>query len=316
MAIIRPEEMDFSNKNINMIISGLPGVGKTTLALSAPDVVLIDADEGMARVKPEHRKTSSICKTYEELLTDIKDVEGKCKTIVIDTGGALVDMLKDWAVRTEPAASKKGGGISLQGFGVVKTEFLRFFAELRKKFNVVLLFHESKEKQDDAVFYDIVCEGSARTLVWQPADLGAHLHIINGERWLGFTPTMNYNAKSAYGIKGLVKVPELKDGDKNDFLTRLFETVKQNISAESAALKPQKEAYDRAMAEGLKIIEQIDVPEKMMIAYDSIKALDHGLTSQKELEAALKAHARKNGWKYDGTKKQYVAEQKGDESLL
>ena len=42
--IVKPENMDFSKKNIIMIISGLPGVGKTTLALSAPDVVLIDAD--------------------------------------------------------------------------------------------------------------------------------------------------------------------------------------------------------------------------------------------------------------------------------
>ena len=29
--IVKPENMDFSNKNIIMIISGLPGVGKTTL---------------------------------------------------------------------------------------------------------------------------------------------------------------------------------------------------------------------------------------------------------------------------------------------
>ena len=53
--IVKPENMDFSNKNIIMIISGLPGVGKTTLALSAPDVVLIDADEGMDRFNPAHR---------------------------------------------------------------------------------------------------------------------------------------------------------------------------------------------------------------------------------------------------------------------
>lgn len=32
--IVKPENMDFSNKNIIMIISGLPGVGKTTLSLS------------------------------------------------------------------------------------------------------------------------------------------------------------------------------------------------------------------------------------------------------------------------------------------
>ena len=144
--IVKPENMDFSSKNIIMIISGLPGTGKSTLALSAPDVLLIDADEGMARINPAHRKDSSICKTYEELLADIKSAEGRYKTIGLDTCGALIDMLKDWAVRTDAKSSKASGGISLQGFGVVKTEFLRLSAELRKKFNVVFLFHESKEK--------------------------------------------------------------------------------------------------------------------------------------------------------------------------
>ena len=98
--IVKPENMDFSNKNIIMIVSGLPGVGKTTLALSAPDVVLIDADEGMSRVKPEHRKDSSMVKTYEDLLDDIKSFEGNYKTVVIDTCGALIDLMKDWAMRT------------------------------------------------------------------------------------------------------------------------------------------------------------------------------------------------------------------------
>lgn len=183
------------------------------MALSAPDVVLIDADEGLSRVKPEHRKDSSMIKTYEELLADIKSFEGHYKTVVIDTCGALIDLMKEWAMRNEPTASKKSGGFSQQGYGFVKTEFLRLSAELRKKFNVVFLFHASKDRQGDDVFYDIVCEGSTKTLVWQPADLGAYLHIVNGERYLGFTPTMNYNAKAAYGIKGLVKVPELKDGE-------------------------------------------------------------------------------------------------------
>jgi len=307
VAIVKPEEMDFSNKNIIMIISGLPGVGKTTLALSAPDVVLIDADEGMARVNPAHRKDASICKTYEELLADVKSFEGVYKTVVVDTGGSLIDMLKDWAMRTEPTANKKSGGISQTGFGIVKTEFLRLSADLRKNFNVIYLFHVTKDKQDDVVFYDLVCEGSAKTLVWQPADLGAYMHIINGERYLGFTPTMNYNAKSAYGIKGLVKVPELKDGDKNDFLTRLFEQVKQNIANESAALKPQQEAYKKAIKAGTEIIAQVKEPGQVLVALEQIRALDHALTSLKELEAALKYHAKENKWVYDKEAKTYVA---------
>ena len=303
--IVKPENMDFSNKNIIMIISGLPGVGKTTLALSAPDVVLIDADEGMSRVKPEHRKDSSMIKTYEELLPDIKSFEGHYKTVVIDTCGALIDLMKDWAMRNEPSASKKSGGFSQQGYGFVKTEFLRLSAELRKKFNVVFLFHAAKDRQGDDVFYDIVCEGSAKTLVWQPADLGAYLHIVNGERYLGFTPTMNYNAKAAYGIKGLVKVPELKDGEPNDFLTRLFSQVKSNIAAEHDALQPQQDQYDETMKAGKEIIGTIQNPEDVSEATKSIKGLTHALTSERELKAALMERIKELGIVYNKETKAY-----------
>ena len=303
--IVKPENMDFSNKNIIMIISGLPGVGKTTLALSAPDVVLIDADEGMARVKPEHRRDSSMVKTYEDLLDDIKSFEGHYKTVAIDTCGALIDLLKDWAMRAEPSASKKSGGFSQQGYGFVKTEFLRLSAELRKKFNVIFLFHAAKDRQGDDVFYDIVCEGSAKTLVWQPADLGAYLHIVNGERYLGFTPTMNYNAKSAYGIKGLVKVPELKDGEPNDFLTRLFAKVKANIAAEHAALQPQQEQYEETMRAGKQEIETIQKPEDVPEATKAIKNLTHALTSERELKAALTERIKELGIVYNKETKAY-----------
>jgi hypothetical protein len=286
--IVKPDQMDFSDKNIIMIISGLPGVGKTTLALSAPDVLLIDADEGISRVKPEHRKDSSVVKKYEDVLADLKACEGQYKTIVIDTCGALIELMKDWAMRTEPSASKKSGGFSQQGYGIIKSEFLRLSAELKRKFNVIYLFHVAKGKDGDETTYDLICEGSTRDIVWQPADLGAYLHIVNGERYLGFTPTANYNAKAAYGIKGLVKVPELADGDKNDFLTKLFDKVKTNIKAESEALKPQQEAYERVMEAGKGIINAVENVEHVQSAAAAINNLEHALTSRAELKDMLK----------------------------
>lgn len=308
MAIIKPENMDFSDKNIIMIVSGMPGVGKTTLALSAPDVVLIDADEGLARVKPEHRRDASICKTYEDLLSDIKALEGRYKTVVIDTGGALIEMLKDWAVRTEKDATRKNGGFSLQGYGFIKTEFLRLSAELRKKFNVIFLFHAAKEKLDETVFYDIVCEGSAKTMVWQPADLGAYMHIVNGERYLGFTPTASYNTKAAYGIKGLVKVPELAPGDPNDFLTRLFAKVKANLQAESEAFAPQKDAYEAAMLQARAAVAAVESVDDIAEAGAKIRGIEHALTSQKEATALLKARIAELGYKWDKAAKTYKKE--------
>jgi len=306
MPIVKPTEMDFSNKNIIAIISGLPGTGKTTLALSAPGVLLIDTDEGMARVNPAHRKDASICKTYEEVLADIKAAEGVYQTIVIDTCGALIEYMKDWAMRTDPKASKKDGGFSLQGYGTIKSEFIRLSAELRKKFNVIFLFHESMTKNgDDGVFYELVVEGSARTLVYQPADLAAHLFIQNGRRYLGFTPTEQYSAKSAYGIKGLVEVPELKDGDPNDFLTKLFAKVRENLAAESKALAPQQEAYDAAMAEATHIVQFVANPDDVAPAAAKIKAIKHALTSEKEAKDMLKKRVADLGIVWDKSAKVY-----------
>lgn len=306
MPIVKPTEMNFSNKNIIMIISGLPGTGKTTLALSAPDVLLIDTDEGMARVNPAHRKDASICKTYEEVLADIKAAEGKYKTIVIDTCGALIEYMKDWAMRTDPKANKKDGGFSLQGYGIIKSEFVRLSSELRKKFNVIFLFHESMTKVDENVFYELVVEGSARTLVYQPADLAAHLFIQTGKRYLGFTPTEQYSAKAAYGIKGLVEVPELKEGEPNDFLTKLFARVRANLAAESAALGPEKQKYDYALADAKKIVATVNAPEDVQAAVNAISKLDHGLTSEKEAKAMLKKRMDELGIIYDKATKSYA----------
>jgi AAA+ ATPase superfamily predicted ATPase len=91
--------MDFSKENITLIITGLPSVGKSTLALSAPNPVIIDADKGLVRVKPEHRKTAVVFKNYEEILEDIEKMKGVYETVIIDTGGALIDAIKDWAAR-------------------------------------------------------------------------------------------------------------------------------------------------------------------------------------------------------------------------
>lgn len=307
MPIVKPENMNFSNKNLIMIISGLPGTGKTTLALSAPDVLLIDTDEGLARVNPAHRRDASVCKTYEEILADIKAAEGHYKTIVIDTCGALIEYMKDWAMRTDPKASKKDGGFSLQGYGTIKSEFVRLSAELRKKFNVIYLFHENMTKNgDDGVFYELVVEGATRTLVYQPADLAAHLFIQNGRRYLGFTPTEQYSAKSAYGIKGLVEVPELADGDPNDFLTKLFAKVRENLAKESASLAPQKSAYDEAMDAAKDICASVNAPEDVAEASKAIKSLPHALTSEKESIAMLKARIAELGIVWDKVNRAYV----------
>ena len=306
MAIVAPKEMNFSEKNIIMIISGLPGTGKTTLALSAPGVLLIDTDEGMARVNPAHRKDASICKTYEEVLADLKSAEGHYQTVVIDTCGALIEYMKDWAMRTDPKASKKDGGFSLQGYGIIKSEFIRLSAELRKKFNVVYIFHEQATRGgDDGTFYDLVADGSCKVVCWQPADLGGHIFMDHGKRYIGFTPTEQYSAKSAYGIKGLVEVPELKEGEPNDFLTKLFERVRQNLQKEAGELDPKLKEYKETMEAMKSVCDDVKTADDCAMAFEMINSMPNILTSAKEGKAMFAKRLKELGISYDKKTKEF-----------
>ena len=306
MAIVAPKEMNFSGKNIIMVLAGLPGTWKTSTACSAPGVLVIDTDEGMARVNPAFRKDTSICKTYEEVLEDIKAAEGKYETIVIDTCGALIDYMKDWAMRTDPKASKKDGGFSLQGYGIVKSEFIRLSAELRKKFNVIYIFHESMEKNDDgSVYYQLVVEGSARVIVWQPADLGGHLFIQNGKHYIGFTPTEQYSAKSAYGIKGLIEIPELKDGEPNDFLTRLFAKIRENLQKEAGELDPKLKEYKDTMEAMKRVCDDVKTPDDCAMALEMVNSMPNVLTSAKEGKAMFAKRLKELGISYDKKTKEF-----------
>lgn len=312
MPIFHSDELKVEDQNLTFLFFGAPGTGKTTLGYSAENSLMLNLDRGAHRVKPEHRagKDTSVCNTFDEVKADVEYAKGKYKTIVIDTGGALVEMLKQYVVdhpQDFKGGAKAMGGISLQGYGFVKTLWNDFTRQLRQNFNVVYIFHEQAEKNgDDGTFYGIVVEGAAKTVVWQSADLAARLFINNGQRYLGFTPTEQYSAKSSFGIKGLVEVPELKDGEPNDFLTKLFAKVRSNLEQESKSLAPEKAKYDEAMKEAKAIVECVHNPADVPEAVKAIGLLEHGLTSQKEAKAMLKARMDELGIVYDKATKTYT----------
>ena len=54
--IRKPEEiMNNGDKKVRLLIAGYPGIGKSTLALSAPRPLHIDVDFGIDRIEPRYR---------------------------------------------------------------------------------------------------------------------------------------------------------------------------------------------------------------------------------------------------------------------
>lgn len=305
--IQQPSNMTFENKKFSMIIYGSPGLGKTTLALSAPNPILIDFDRGISRVKAYHRQLTITCSNYEEVLKDIESDEVKaCETIIIDTGGSFVTYLQDWAMRSNTANRQKNGAISLKGFGVVKAEFERFTNYIRDALNknVVYVFHSDEQKDTDGkVTQRLQCEGAARNMVWKPCDFGGYMQMQGDKRTITFTPSPEFFAKGCYGIEGPKDIPEIGPEIKNDFLTKLFEKAKKNIADENEALAPLKEKYNAAMNEAHKIVDEIKTVDDANAAIVSLPAIEHALTSKVEAKALLSAKANELGLEWDGKAK-------------
>lgn len=298
MAVKTPAELDFSDKKFMAIISGQPGLGKTTLALSAPKPFLFDTDNGVARVKAEHRCPTSTVSSYEELLEDMKSQEYQAaETIVIDTGGTLVQLMKPWAKKQDPRAAKNGMAM----FGVIKQEFDRLCYQIRSQDgkHLIVVFHTTEQVKGDAIQTRLSCEGSAKDIVWTPADFGGHMFVENRSRMIGFSPTDEYFAKGCFGITGVMPVPTLQPGQPNDFLTRLFQAAQQRISEESKIYQGERDAYQTAMERGETVIESVVDADTARAASDVISGLAHALTSKRELRALLNKRLKEQGIQYN-----------------
>lgn len=304
MAVHKPAELDFSDKKFMVIISGQPGLGKTTLALSAPAPFLFDTDNGIARVKAEHRCPTSTVSTYDELLEDMQS-EDYCaaKTAVIDTGGTLVQLMKDWARQQDSKAAKDGRAM----FGVIKSEFDRLCWQIRNqdKKHLVVVFHTTEQAKGDTIQTRLACEGSTKDIVWTPADLGGHMQMLGSRRMIGFTPTEEYFAKSCYGVSGLMAIPELRPGQKNTFLSDLFRKMHDTILQDAAVYSKERAAYEEAMQAGREIVELITDAQSADAALAPLAALEHALTSKAEISNIYKTKIKTLGLRYNTKEKHH-----------
>ncbi len=310
--IRNPNEIRNGEKKIRMLIAGYPGIGKSTLALSAPNPLHIDVDFGIDRIEPQYRKAYIQPKSYDEILSDLvpenlKDFD----TLVFDTGGKLVSLMSLWAIKQNSKYGQRDGSLSLKGYGFVGKEFVRLmdycFYELQK--NIVIVFHATEDKDGDNTRLRIKVEGQTKNNVWEPMDLGGFIEIYGEKRTIGFSNCERYFAKGTRGIHGIRVIPELTPASPNNFLTKLFEEY-NTISAEETKRSAElQEAYETAMSDGGAIISTIIDADTANAAIPKYKAIKHELTSKKELDVLWNRKIKKLGLAFDKKAKKYIPEE-------
>ena len=307
--IRNPNDIRDGEKKIRMLIAGYPGIGKSTLALSAPNPLHIDVDFGIDRIEPRYRKAYIQPRSYDEILEDLTPIGVQdFDTLVFDTGGKLISLMSLWAIKKDVKYGQRDGSLSLKGYGFVGKEFVRLmdycFYELQK--NIVIVFHATEEKDGDNTRLRIKVEGQTKNNVWEPMDLGGFVEIYGNDRTIGFSNCERYFAKGTRGISGIRKIPALTPTSPNDFLSRLFAEYNAISTKEAEQNAADQAAYEAAIADGRSIVESITDADTANAAMPRIKAIKHALTSRKEIGAALNAKIKACGLFFDNESMKYI----------
>ena len=128
----KPNELTVKS-TLAALLYGQPGMGKTTLALSAPNPVLLDFDGGVHRINAAHRVPTLQVSSWDEVTQVIASGEiNEFATIVIDTAGKMLSFMDKAIMASNPKMKKNDGTLSLQGYGVRKNMFINFRSEERR----------------------------------------------------------------------------------------------------------------------------------------------------------------------------------------
>ena len=135
---------------VKALIYGQPGIGKTTLALSAPHSLLLDFDNGVNRVDARYQKDTVQVQSWEDVQNLLQENLSDYRTIVIDTVGKLLDYMTAYLIRTQPKMGKRDGNLTQNGYGARKVMFKNFVNQISMMGkHLVFVAHDKEISSED-----------------------------------------------------------------------------------------------------------------------------------------------------------------------
>lgn len=248
----KPSELEFVT-TIKMLVYGQPGIGKSTMALSAPNPVLFDFDGGVQRVNVAFQCPTLQVKSWEEALQaldELKAGEVDCKTIVIDTAGKMLDFMSDYIMRNDSKMKQRDGSLSLKGYGARKVMFQNFLLQVAQMGkNIVFVAHEREEKDGETKIVRPEIGGSSAGDLMKELDLVGYVQAVGSDRTVYWTPQEKFYAKNTCNLPAWQKIPVIVDEkgnvtQQNDTLQKVFAYYEANVKKIEETRKRYNELLD------------------------------------------------------------------------
>ena len=264
---------------IVVCVYGAPGTAKTSLAFTSEAPLLFDFDHGVHRAM--HRKDSVIPNSWRDVVDLQKDDFEGYRTVIVDTAGRALDMLAADIIARDPKMGR-GGALTLQGFGRLKTEFAAWLKLLRTfGLDVVLIAHMDEQKNGDDVTERIDAQGASKNEIYKSADAMGRLVIKSGKRQLLFSPTDAAFGKTPAELDALTLPRFAPD---SQFLGEVMASIKEKLNAMS---EEQRETSALLAAWGERVATAT-----------SAKKLNDLLKDSEALDARIAANAKRLLWEF------------------
>lgn len=185
-----------SVETIILMTYAVPGWGKTSLAFTAGEPLLLDFDRGAHR--SAYRRDSVPVESWADVAQMSEDDLAPYDTIIVDTVGRALDVITADIIRDNPKMGRKDGALTLQGYGALKGRFAQWMRRLRSfGKDVILLAHANEQRDGDDLIFRPDITGGSYAEVFKVADGVAFGYVTDqGKRMLDWNPGERHVGKN------------------------------------------------------------------------------------------------------------------------
>lgn len=299
MPVIKANDVT-PERPVVIVLYGVPGSGKTSLATTSENSIVIDTDRGYDRAV--QRVDTLTAQRWQDIDTERETIK-QYRTVVIDTAKAMLDDYLSAYVCEQNYKLKSNG---LKRFGQMADEFKQFVNFLRSNgSDVIFICHDKETQEGDVIKHAPDCTGQSKDLLIRIADQVGYISIQNKQRVITFEPLDNYVGKNVAQL-GTIAIPNAPSKEFDTCMADIIKNVKSAIQSKSEAQRKAKEQLEHLRGKALDVETEDDANTLI------VEAKDLPYVMKAPFFAELKETLSAKGFSFDSTAKRFVKNEATD----
>lgn len=295
MPILKKDDIT-PRRNVILMLYGVPGSGKSSVATTANTPLIIDTDRGFDRAV--QRVDTLVANKWEDVLAEqAAGTLDSYKTIILDTvRGCTDDFLQAYVVAQDYKLQRN----TLKRYGAMGEQFKAFVNNLRAKgCDLIFIAHDKETQEGDVIKHAPDCTGQTKDLLIRIADEVGYIYVENGQRKIAFNPDETHVGKNVAALP-VVTIPDATTAEFHTFMANLIEQVKDGIQSKSEAQRMANEKL-ATLRNQLTEVETEDAAAELLKAASELPAI-----MKAPFFAEMKQALTDKGFAYDAKAKKFV----------